>query len=85
MKIFGRAEQLAGDDKELLSRIELAELPVLYLRAKRGPGNDVKAYLKMIDKFERVAKEHKATSIKSGIRGPFRDEIIKGWRQRAKP
>ena len=84
MNIFGRAEELAGDDKELLSRIELAKLPVLYLKAERGPGDDVKAYLKMIDKFERVAKEHKARNIKSGLRGPFRDEIIKGWRQRAK-
>ena len=63
----------------------LADPPLRPLdKAERGPGDDVKAYLKMIDKFERVAKEHKARNIKSGLRGPFRDEIIKGWRQRAK-
>ncbi len=40
-------------------------------------------YLNHIDKFERTAKKHNVNNVKSGLRGPFRDEIIQNWRRRA--
>ena len=83
MKLFAHAEALAGDNAELLDRIALAKLPVLYLKIEQGPGSDVDEYVDHIDEFERTAKKHNVNNIKSGLRGPFRDEIIQGWRRRA--
>ena len=83
MKLFARAETLAGDDVVLLDRIALAKLPVMYVKIERGPSDDVDEYLNHIDEFERTAKKHNVNNIKSGLRRPFRDEIIQNWRRRA--
>lgn len=81
---FGEAERLAGSNATLLSRIELAKLPVLRLDLEQGPGSDKKGYLTMIDDFERIARQHNVTNVMSGLRGPYLDEVLKTWRDAAR-
>ncbi len=71
---------LAADDDELLARVELAKLPILFLKIEQGPGSDVDAHLKMIDDFERIARKNNVENVKSGLRGPFLDEVLEYWR-----
>ena len=82
--LFARADQLAGDDAELLDRIALAKLPVMFLRIEDGPGDDAASYLALVSEFERTAVKHGVNHIVSGLRGPYRDEIIAAWRARAR-
>jgi len=77
--LFKEAEKLAADDKILLSRVELAKLPVLYLEIERGK-EDLQGHLKLIDDFDRIGHEHRMTSVRSGLRGPFLDETVEYWR-----
>lgn len=77
--LFGEAEKLAADDKILLSRVELAKLPVLYLEIERGV-EPLQDHLKLIDEFDRIGHEHQMMSVRSGLRGPFLDETVEYWR-----
>ena len=77
---FEEAEKLAADDGELLARVELAKLPILYLQIEQGPGSDVAAHLKRIDAFERIARRNNVSNVKSGLRGPLLDEVLSYWR-----
>ena len=80
-EIFARAEGLAGADTQLQDRIALAKLPILYLEIEAGPRDDATGYRKLIDEFEYTAKKNNVKAIKSGVRAPFRDDIIQSWRQ----
>lgn len=78
------AERLAADDKVLTERVKLAKLPILFVMCKRGRGQqDAQDYLKLVDEFEAIAKANNAVNVGSGLRGPFRDEIVAQWRSAA--
>ena len=77
---FEEAERLTAGDPELLARVELAKLPILYLRIEQGPGTDVEAHMKRIDTFERIARGNNVRNVKSGLRGPLLDEVLTYWR-----
>jgi len=79
-RVFAQAEKLAGNDTRLLSRVELAKLPIMRLALERGPGSDKEGYLAMVDDFERIARQHNVTNVMSGLRGPYLDEVLKTWR-----
>ena len=78
-EVFEEAEKLAADDRILLSRVELAKLPLLYLKIERG-AEPLEERLKMIDDFERIGLAHRVKSVRSGLRGPFLDEQVAYWR-----
>ena len=80
--LLARADELAGDDAELLDRIALAKLPILFLKIEEGPGDDPAGYLALVDEFEGTAVEHNVENIVSGLRDPTRDAIIAEWRAR---
>ena len=80
--LFARADELAGDNAELLDRIALAKLPVMFLRIEEGPGDDLAGYLALVDEFESTAVKHNVQNIISGLRDPSRDEIVASWRAR---
>lgn len=80
MKLMQEAEVLAAGDEQLLSRIRLAKLPILYVICERGADKNLAKYLATLDEFQAIAIEHDAQNITSGLRGPTRDEIIARWR-----
>jgi hypothetical protein len=55
-EIFARAKQLAAGDAAVLRRVERAELPILYVRAARGPGFVGADYAGVIAEFERIGR-----------------------------
>jgi hypothetical protein len=80
-----KAERLAQGDERLLTRVKHAKLPILYLYCERGPDADLAAYLRLVDEFEAIATNPAidAMWIRSNLREPSRDEIIKEWRSKA--
>ena len=50
--LLQEAERLAGKDRDLLSRVRLAKLPLQYLALNRGPGEDPAGYRRMLDQFK---------------------------------
>ncbi len=83
-KLMLEAERSAEGDKVLTERVKLAKLPILYVMCQRGRGQQsVGEYLKLVDEFEMIAKANNATSIASGLRPPYRDEIVAQWRSKA--
>ena len=83
LRLFKQAEELARADQELFERVQVAELPLLYLKARKGPGSDVQGYLKMVDEFEAIARKNNAIYVKSGVSGPDLDSILEEWRNLA--
>ncbi len=80
-KLFEKAENLASGDEELLWRVKLAKLPILYLKIEQGPGSDRTAYLKLIDEFESTARKNGVVNVRSGLRGPFLADVLERWRK----
>lgn len=77
--LFAEAESLAADDPQLIQRVQLNKLPILYVKCERGRelcGDD---YPKIIDEFERIAKEHKVRYL-SEVEPPDLDKKIEFWR-----
>jgi hypothetical protein len=56
MSIFVRAKHLAGNDEQILRRVERAELPILYVRCWRGPKFCGADYGDVVAAFERIAR-----------------------------
>ncbi len=77
-KLFEKAERLATDsaDQQLLRRVRLAKLPLLYVKLSRGPGyRSLEAYNyydsadrfgQMIDEFEQIARDAKMAIVTDG-------------------
>ncbi len=83
-RLMLEAEHLAEGDETLTARVKLAKLPILYVLCRRGRGQqDLQDYVKLMDEFEAIAKANNAVNIESGLRGPFRDEIVAQWRSKA--
>jgi formylglycine-generating enzyme required for sulfatase activity len=83
LRLIAQAEALAREDQELLDRVQVAKLPLLYLEARKGPGSDAKGYLKMLDEFESIAKKNNVDRVQNGLRPPDIDAKLAEWRARA--
>lgn len=77
---FERAFELAGDDAELVRRIEYAKLPILYLQAELGPWEDTAAYMIHLNEFERLARRENVRFTKEAYGGPDLDKRLRMWR-----
>ena len=83
LRLIEQAEGLAREDQELFDRVRVAKLPLLYLKARKGPGSDVQAYLKMVDEFEAIARNNNADRVQNGLRPPDLDSKLEEWRNLA--
>ena len=78
--LFARAEQAAISDP-VLHRVQVAELPILYVKLCRGPQFVGPEYLALVDKFEAIAK---AEGLQYLAEGPPDVALkIKQWRDAA--
>lgn len=81
--LFAQAEGLAAEDEELLGRVTLAKLSVLYGHLDMGPENaeQVPAYLQVVNGFEAIAAANKVTHLRERPRGV--EQHIQRWRAMA--
>lgn len=82
-RLFLQARRAARGDEELTRRVERAKLPLLYLLAGRGPGEDVKAYVRLLDEFGRIAHRENALWIENAFGAPDLDPRLAYWRELA--
>lgn len=82
LSLIGQAEELARGDQELLGRVQLAKLPLFYLKARKGPGSSAEGYLKMLDEFEAIARKNHVDRVQNGLRPPDIDAKLAAWRAR---
>ncbi len=82
--LFEQAKNLATTDLEIVNRIELAKLPVLYTQITNEQNsldctneNQVKHYFDMIDEFETISKNNGVIYLHDGHDV---DEYLKIWR-----
>jgi len=82
-ELFAQAEALAAGDDDLLGRVKLAKLSVLYGHLDMGPENagEVPDYLELVDEFETLALANKVTHVRERPRGI--DQRIQRWRAMA--
>ena len=76
-RLFAEAEQLASSS-EILARVRLAKLSILYAKLSRGPGYTDDDYGELIEEFESIARTEKVTHLREGA--PDADEKLSGWR-----
>jgi len=76
-ELFDWAERLAANDKDLLLRVQVARLPIRYVRInrRREPNRD-----QMIDQFGAMAKAAGITNLREWQPQSL-DEVLSGWRK----
>ncbi len=80
--LMQEAQKIASDDSELVRRVRVAQLPVLYKLGCMGPGDDLVGYLAKVDYFEQTAREMKFSLVDAfGIKDI--DTLVSGWRRNA--
>jgi hypothetical protein len=77
---FQRAKHLAAGDKQILERVERAELPILYVKCWRGPKFDGPAYANDVAEFERIGKQVGIKVLSEG-QNNF-DSVVAKWKHR---
>ncbi|MPN63578.1 hypothetical protein SDC9_211342 [bioreactor metagenome] len=78
--IFTRAHQAAIGDAVLLSRVERAELPILYVQCVRGPEFTGADYGRVVAEFERIAQREGVKYLAEG--GPDFDKKLAEYKAR---
>ena len=76
-RLFAEAEQLASSS-EILARVRLAKLSILYAKLSGDPGYTDDDYGELIEEFESIARTEKVTHLREGA--PDADEKLSGWR-----
>ncbi len=76
--LFARGCKLA-ENEEILHRVELAGLPIIYVKIMRGPEYCGQEYLPLIDEFERIARREGITHLAEGE--PDLDTKLAKWRE----
>jgi len=76
-RLFAWATKLA-ESPEILRRVELAQLPIVYVKLCRGPEFVGEGYSNLVDWFETVANREKITHIAEGP--PDVQHRIQQWR-----
>lgn len=82
--LMDEALRLAGGDNELIRRIEIARLPLMFVTLQAGPRGDPAGYLAMVDDFERIARAANATYIENAFQNPDLDAKLTYWREKAR-
>lgn len=77
-EIFSKAKALAGDDQELLRRVERAELPILYVEISRGRDFVGPNYANIVAEFERIARREHISHLQEAA-SDFEDKLA-GWK-----
>jgi hypothetical protein len=75
--LFDQAEALAQSDRTR-HRVEVARLPIIYVKLMRGPGWLDDDYLALVDRFEKIARRHGVRHLMEGP--PDLDRNLKRWR-----
>jgi hypothetical protein len=81
--IFARATALAGGDAATVRKVERAELPILYVKAARGPAFVGKDYAAVLDRYERIARREGVRTLAEGA-GNFESQLA-AWRKQLAP
>ena len=84
-KLVLEAEQLAAGDDQLLRRVKIAQLPVMYALLERGPGSDFAAYQALLGRFEATTGLANLRYITIDASGPNLQRYLDKWRGLAKP
>ncbi len=79
--LMKQAEAAAAGDTELVRRIKVAEMPLMYMKATYGVGNDQPGYLALLDDFEATARAAGAKYIENAFQGPDIDRQFAYWRK----
>lgn len=83
LSLMDEALRLAGDDKELVRRIEIAKLPLLFVTLQAGRKGEPAPYLAMVDEFERIARAANAVFVENAFQAPDLDTKLTYWREKA--
>lgn len=84
LELMDQATDLAAGDAELVRRIEIARLPLLFTKLQAGRQGDVDAYLAMADEFERTARAANVTYVENAFQAPDLDAKLAYWREKAR-
>lgn len=76
--IFQRAERRCRRE-EIRRRVQLAKLPILYVKLMQGPAAWGPEYPALIEEFEAVARRENIAYLREG--GPDLEEKLQSWRQ----
>jgi hypothetical protein len=76
-RIFEGAEQHCPAG-EVRRRVELAKLPILYVKLMQGPDAWAEQYAAVLAEFEAVARREQVQYLREG--GPDLEEKLQGWR-----
>jgi len=67
LEAMAEAMQLAGTDTELVRRIEIAKLPLLFVTLQAGRKGELAPYLALTDGFERIARAANAVFVENAF------------------
>jgi hypothetical protein len=84
LDLLAQASSLAAADTELLRRIDIARLPLLFVTLQAGRLGDLAAYLRTTDEFERIAKAANVTYVENAFQAPDLGPKLTYWREKAR-
>jgi len=84
LALMAEALGLAEGDEELVRRIDIARLPLLFIRLQAGRMGELDPYLAMVDDFERIARGANAVFIENAFQAPDLDAKLAYWREKAR-
>jgi hypothetical protein len=84
LALMEEAMRLAGSDAELVRRIEIAKLPLLFVTLQAGKKGELAPYLAMVDEFERIARGANAVFVENAFQAPDLDAKLTYWREKAR-
>jgi hypothetical protein len=84
LALMAEAKVLAGDNGELLRRIDIARLPLLFVTLQVGRKGGLDAYLALTDEFERIAKGANVTFVENAFQAPDLEPKLTYWREKAR-
>lgn len=84
LALMEKAEEVAGADAELVRRIKIAGLPLLYVKLQAGRGPAPKPYLALVDEFDKTAHAADAQFVENAFQTPDLDAKLAYWREKAR-
>lgn len=84
LALMDEAMRLAGSDSELVRRVEIAKLPLLFVTLQAGRQGDLAPYLAMTNEFERIARAADVSFVENAFQAPDLDAKLAYWREKAR-
>lgn len=84
LALMEQAIQLAAGNAELVRRIEIAKLPLLFVTLQAGRKGAPEPYLAMVDEFERIARSANTVYIENAFQAPDLEAKLTYWREKAR-